>query len=63
MSQYYYSPLSPGANNIRLLRLILYVNESTERTELQYKLFEYSLQYLGKRTHLYEARGRFIRGF
>lgn len=55
MSQYCYSPLSPGANNIRLLRLMPCANESTERTKLQCKLFEYSLQDLGKRTHLYEA--------
>ncbi len=55
MSQYYYSPLSPGANTIRLLRLMPHTNESTETTELQCKLFEYSLQDLGKRTHLYEA--------
>jgi hypothetical protein len=32
-----------------------HTNESTERTELQCELFEYSLQDLGKRTHLYEA--------
>lgn len=55
MSQYCYSPLSPGSNNIRLLRLMPHANESTERTELQCELFEYSLQDLGKRTHLYEA--------
>ena len=52
MSQYCYSPLSPGANNIRLLRLMPPTNECTK---LQCKLFEYSLQDLGKRTHLYEA--------
>jgi len=55
MSQYCYSPLSPGANNIRLLRLIPHANESTERTKLQCEIFEYSLQDVGKRTHLYEA--------
>jgi hypothetical protein len=55
MSQYCYSPLSPGANNIRLLRLMPHANESTERTELQCEIFEYSLQDVAKRTHLYEA--------
>jgi Heterokaryon incompatibility protein (HET) len=55
MSQYCYSPLSPGANNIRLLRLMPYTNKSGERTKLQCELFEYSLQDLGKWTHLYEA--------
>jgi hypothetical protein len=56
MSQYCYSPLSPGANNIRLLRLMPHAIESTERTELlQCEIFEYSLQDVGKRTHLYEA--------
>jgi hypothetical protein len=56
MPQYCYSLLSPGANNIRLLRLMPPpANESTESTEVQYKLFEYSLQDLGKRIHLYEA--------
>ena len=52
MSQYCYSPLSPGANNIRLLRLMPHANE---RTELLCELFEYSLHDLGKRTNLYEA--------
>ncbi|KUJ21848.1 ankyrin [Mollisia scopiformis] len=52
---YSYSPLSPGAKNIRLLRLLPYRNESGERTKLQCELLEYSLQDLGKRTHLYEA--------
>ena len=55
MSQYCYSPLSPGGNNIRLLRLMPAAHDSTERTELQCELFEYSLQDLGKRIHLYEA--------
>jgi hypothetical protein len=56
MPQYCYSPLSPGANNIRLLRLMPPpANESTESTEVQCELFEYSLQDLSKRTHLYEA--------
>jgi hypothetical protein len=55
MSQYCYSPLSKGANNIRLLRLMPHANTSTETTKLQCELFEYSLQDLGKRTHLYEA--------
>jgi hypothetical protein len=53
MSQYSYSPLSPGA--IRLLRLMPHANASTETTKLQCELFKYSLQDLGKRTHLYEA--------
>jgi len=43
MSQYCYSPLSSDAKMIRLLRLMPHINESTERTELQCKLFEYSL--------------------
>ncbi|KIM97262.1 hypothetical protein OIDMADRAFT_130946, partial [Oidiodendron maius Zn] len=55
MSQYCYSPLSPGANTIRLLRLMPHAKESIEETELQCELFEYSLQDLGRRTHLYEA--------
>lgn len=55
MSQYYYSSLLPGADNIRLLRLLPRANESTESTGLQCELFEYSLQDQGKRTHLYEA--------
>jgi hypothetical protein len=55
MSQYCYSPLSRGANNIRLLRLMPYKYEGGERTKLQCELFEYSLQDLGKWTHLYEA--------
>jgi len=55
MSSYCYSPLSPGVNNIRLLRLKPSANESTERTKLRCELFEYSLQDLGKGTHLYEA--------
>jgi hypothetical protein len=55
MSQYCYSPLSLGSNNIRLLRLMPHANESTKRTKLQCELFEYSLQDLGKRAHLYEA--------
>ena len=53
MSQYRYSTLSSGT--IRLLRLKPHANESTERTKLQCELFNYSLQDLGKRTHLYEA--------
>jgi hypothetical protein len=53
MSQYCYSPLSPGA--IRLLQLMPHTNASTETTKLQCELFEYSLQDLGRRTHLYEA--------
>lgn len=55
MSQYCYSPLSPGTNMIRLLRLLPHANEITERLELRGEIFEYSLQDVGKRTHLYEA--------
>lgn len=55
MSQYCYSPLSPGANNIRLLRLMPHANAGTKATEIHCELFEYSLHDLGKRTHLYEA--------
>ena len=55
MSQYCYSPLSTGTDNIRLLRLMPHANKSTERTKLQCELFEYSLQDLGRRTHLFEA--------
>jgi len=54
MSQYCYSPLPPGAN-IRLLRLMPYANESTDKAGLQGELFEYFLQDPGQRTHLYEA--------
>ena len=55
MSPYCYSPLSPGVNNIRLLRLKPPANETTERTRLECELVEYSLRGLGKGTHLYEA--------
>lgn len=55
MSQYRYSPLSQGANNIRLLRLMPPAIESIERTELHCELFEYSLRDTHRRTHLYEA--------
>jgi hypothetical protein len=55
MSQYCYSPLSPGADNIRLLRLMPSANGSTDGSDVQCDLFEYSLQDLGKRTHPYEA--------
>ncbi|KAH6699918.1 heterokaryon incompatibility protein-domain-containing protein, partial [Leptodontidium sp. MPI-SDFR-AT-0119] len=55
MSQYHYSSLSLGPDCIRLLRLMPHKNESTERTEIQCELFEYSLHNPGKGTHLYEA--------
>lgn len=55
MSRYCYSPLSASADNIRLLRLMPYANENREKTKLQCELFEYSLQDLGQRTHLFEA--------
>jgi Heterokaryon incompatibility protein (HET) len=52
ISQYRYSPLSPGPDNIRLLRLMPHKNE---RADIQCELFEYSLQDSGEGTHLYEA--------
>ena len=55
MSQYHYSSLSLGPDNIRLLRLLPYENDSSERTEIRCELFEYTLQDPGKGTHLYEA--------
>jgi Heterokaryon incompatibility protein (HET) len=55
MSQYHYSSLSLEPDRIRLLRLMPHENESTERTEIQCELFEYTLQDPGKGTHLYEA--------
>jgi Heterokaryon incompatibility protein (HET) len=55
MSQYCYTPLSQGGNNIRLLRLMPQAIASTERTSLQCELFEYSLQDVHRNTHLYEA--------
>jgi hypothetical protein len=55
MSQYLHSPLAPGTNTIRLLRLMPQGIGSAERTKLRCELFEYSLQNLDKRTHLYEA--------
>jgi hypothetical protein len=50
MSTYQFSPLAPGPDSIRLLRLL-----PNDKTEIQCELFEYSLQDLGTGTHLYEA--------
>ncbi|KAH6692764.1 heterokaryon incompatibility protein-domain-containing protein, partial [Leptodontidium sp. MPI-SDFR-AT-0119] len=55
MVPYRYSRLAPGADNIRLLRLMPHENESTERTRLQCELFEYPLQDMRRGTHQYEA--------
>lgn len=55
MAQYCHSRLAQGADNIRLLGLIPHGNGSTERTTLQCRLFEYSLQDMGRSTHQYEA--------
>jgi hypothetical protein len=52
MSHYHYSPLSPGPDRIRLLRLM---PNKDETAPIQCGLFEYSLQELSKGTHLYEA--------
>ena len=52
MSQYYYSSRSLEPDHIRLLRLMPHENEMTG---IQCELFEYTLQDLGKRAHLYEA--------
>ena len=52
MSHYGYSPLSPGSDNIRLLRLMPHKDETAP---IQCELFEYSLQESSKGTHLYEA--------
>jgi hypothetical protein len=52
MSHYRYSPLAPGPDNIRLLRLMPHKDEAAP---IQCKLFEYSLQESSKGTHLYEA--------
>jgi hypothetical protein len=55
MSQYNYSLLSLGHDSIRLLCLLPDVTstDSIKRTEIQYKLFEYTLQDPG--AHYYEA--------
>jgi hypothetical protein len=52
MSQDRYSPLSPGPDSIRLLRLM---PDKDETAPIRCKLFNYSLQESGKETHLYEA--------
>jgi hypothetical protein len=52
MSQYCYSSLSLGPDNIRLLRLMPHENE---KADIECELFEYSLRNSGKRNHLYEA--------
>ena len=52
MSQYHYSSLLLGPDNIRLLRLMPHENE---RADIQCELVEYSLQDSEQRTHLYEA--------
>lgn len=52
MSQYCYSPLLPGPDSIRLLRLMPREDDNAP-TECQ--LFNYSLKESGKGTHLYEA--------
>lgn len=55
MALYDDSPLPPGHNSIRLLRLMPCGKESMEMTEIQCELFTHSLQDRGKGTHLYEA--------
>ena len=52
ISQGRYSPLSPGPDSIRLLRLM---PDKDETAPIRCQLFNYSLQESGKRTHLYEA--------
>lgn len=52
MSQYRYSPLSKGSDNIRLLRLMPHKDEAAP---IQCELFEYSLSESSDGTHLYEA--------
>ncbi|KAH6714388.1 heterokaryon incompatibility protein-domain-containing protein, partial [Leptodontidium sp. MPI-SDFR-AT-0119] len=52
MSQYRYSPLSPGRDSIRLLRLLPHEDETAD---IQCELFEYSLPNSCKRTHLYDS--------
>jgi hypothetical protein len=52
MSQYRYSPLSPGPDSIRLIRLMPHKDETAP---IRCELFEYSLQESRKGTHLYEA--------
>jgi hypothetical protein len=52
MSRYQYSPLLPGPNSIRLLRLLPHEDENAP---IQCQLLDYFLQEPGKRTHLYDA--------
>jgi hypothetical protein len=52
MFHYRYSPLSPGSNSIRLLRLMPHKDETAP---IQCELFEYSIQGSSNGTHLYEA--------
>ncbi|KAH7082696.1 heterokaryon incompatibility protein-domain-containing protein [Paraphoma chrysanthemicola] len=52
MSQYRYSPLSPGCDSIRLLRLMPH---EAETADIQCELFEYSLPNSCKRAHMYDA--------
>jgi len=49
---YRYSPLSPGNDSIRLLRLMPHTDETAD---IHCELFEYSLQNNCQGTHLYEA--------
>lgn len=57
MSRYRYSPLSLGANSIRLFPLLPYGNADADadKAELESELFEYPLLEIGKRSDLYEA--------
>jgi hypothetical protein len=52
MSQYHYSPLPPGPDSIRLLRLRL---DKEEIAPIQCQLFNYSLDESDRRPPLYEA--------
>ena len=52
MSQYRYSPLSPGDASIRLLRLMPHEDKAAD---IQCELFEYSLKNSCNKVHLYEA--------
>ena len=49
---YFYCPLLPGQDNIRLLRLL---PSEDENAPLRCQLFNYSLQESDKRTHPYDA--------
>jgi hypothetical protein len=52
MSQYRYSPLSPGPDSTRMLRLMPHEDETAD---IQCEIFEYSLPNSCKRTHMYDA--------